>query len=44
MLVDNDSPTRRFEVSDWTQSFADGAAHILGESVDLLEVAWPEST
>ena len=44
MLADNDSPTRRFEVSDWTQSFADGAAHILGESVDLLEVAWPEST
>jgi glutamate racemase len=34
----------RFEVTDWTQSFADGAAHILGHPVELLEVPWPETT
>ena len=32
----------RFEVTDWTQAFADGAAHILGTSVDLFEVPWSE--
>ena len=36
------APTRQFEVTDWTQSFADGAAHILGMSVNLVDAPWPE--
>lgn len=43
MLASGGEPNRRFEVTDWTQSFADGAAHILGHSVELVEVVWPES-
>ena len=43
LLASGISPTRRFEVTDWTQSFADGAVHILGQPVELVEVAWPES-
>jgi glutamate racemase len=42
LLAAGSSPSRRFEVTDWTQSFADGAAHILGQPVELVEVAWPE--
>ena len=38
-----EAPKRRFEVTDWTQSFADGAIHILGESVNLIEAPWPEA-
>ena len=41
-LSSSTTPTRQFEVTDWTQSFADGAAHILGTSVDLVEAPWPE--
>ena len=41
-LSSSTRPTRQFEVTDWTQSFADGAAHILGTSVDLVEAPWPE--
>lgn len=43
LLASGERPTRRFEVTDWTQSFADGAAHILGQAVELVEAAWPES-
>lgn len=32
----------RFEVTDWTSSFAAGASHIVGRPVDLHEVPWPE--
>ena len=42
LLSANNASTRHFEVTDWTQSFADGAAHILGQPVKLVEVAWPE--
>ena len=31
-------PTHRFEVSDWTQSFADGATHIMGRAIELHEI------
>ena len=42
-LADDPHPTRRFEVTDWTQSFADGASHILGQDVELVEAPWPET-
>ena len=42
-LADGPHPTRRFEVTDWTQSFADGASHILGQDVELVEAPWPET-
>jgi glutamate racemase len=44
LLSATDTATRRFEVTDFTQSFADGASHIMGEHVDLVEAAWPETT
>jgi len=44
LLSATDAATRRFEVTDFTQSFADGASHIMGEHVDLVEAAWPETT
>ena len=42
MLATTDQPLRRFEVTDWTQSFADGASHIMGTHVELVEAPWPE--
>ena len=42
LLSSSNKPSHRFEVTDWTQSFADGASHILGHVVELEEVAWPE--
>ena len=42
-LSASNAPSRRFEVTDWTQSFADGASHILGSDVSLVEAPWPET-
>ena len=42
-LANSDAPAHRFEVTDWTQSFADGAAHIMGDRIELHETPWPET-
>tara|TARA_B110000008_G_scaffold224315_1_gene225140 strand:- start:195 stop:620 length:426 start_codon:yes stop_codon:yes gene_type:complete len=37
------APSHRFEVTDWTRSFSDGASHIMGSNIDLVQVEWSES-
>ena len=32
---------QRFEVSDWTQAFADGASHIMGRPIELYQTSFP---
>ena len=41
-LAASEDTSHRFEVSDWTQSFADGAAHIMGDRIELHETPWPK--
>ena len=43
LLSVGEAPSHRFEVTDWTRSFADGASHIMGSSIDLVQVEWSES-
>lgn len=42
LLSTSPHPSHRFEVTDWTPSFADGAAHIMSQDVELVEVVWPD--
>ena len=43
LLSVGEAHSHRFEVTDWTRSFADGATHIMGSSIDLVQVEWSES-
>ena len=43
LLSVGEAPAHRFEVTDWTRSFADGASHIMGSSIDLVQVEWSKS-
>ena len=43
LLSVGEAPSHRFEVTDWTRSFADGASHIMGSSIDLVQVEWSKS-
>jgi glutamate racemase len=43
LLATSEAPSHRFEVTDWTQSFADGAAHIMGNRIELQETPWPKT-
>lgn len=42
-LSGSEDPAHRFEVTDWTQSFADGATHIMGNRIELHEAPWPKT-
>ena len=42
-LATSETTAHRFEVTDWTQSFADSAAHIMGSRIELHERPWPKS-
>ena len=41
-LATSEATSHRFEVTDWTQSFADGATHIMGDRIELHEAPWPK--
>ena len=41
-LATSEATSHRFEVTDWTQSFADGATHIMGDRIELHETPWPK--
>ena len=42
LVTPEDAPLgrRRFEVTDWTESFAQGAKHIMQSDLNLQEVGW----